>query len=147
MKNILFLFLLLASCAPQKRLHSLIKNNPELAKELSKEVIVKDTIVRIDTIFIQGAALEIPFNVDSLKKEYSEIYSDSLSLFKASVPTKIKTKVKIEVRDRYFVKTDTIQYTKEVILPAKVVENKNWMWAFIVSWFIILGLILLYWRK
>jgi len=147
MKNVVVLILLLASCTPQKRLQRLIEKNPELIKTLDTKVIVNDTIIRTDTIFIQGATVEVPFNIDSLKKEYTEVYEDSLVSISLSLDSLKKIKTKVHIKDRLFTRTDTIHFTKEIIVPAKVIENKNWMWAFIISWIVVLGLIALYWRK
>lgn len=147
MKNIVVLLLLLASCTPQKRFQRLIEKNPELIKTLDTKVIVNDTIIRTDTIFIQGAVVEVPFNVDSLKKEYTEVYEDSLVSISLSLDSLKKIKTKVHIKDRLFIKTDTIHFTKEIIVPAKVVENKNWMWAFIVSWIVMAALIILYWKR
>jgi hypothetical protein len=147
MKNIVVLFLLLASCAPQKRFSNLVKNHPELITPIQKEGVCTDTIVKYDTVFIQGSTIEIPCNIDSLSKEYHEVYSDSLSILSNKLSSAGKSKPKIIIKERFFVKTDTIQYTKEVIMPEKIIENKNWMWAFIASWVVILGLLFLYWKK
>lgn len=147
MRNIVVLLLLLASCTPQKRFQRLIKKHPELIKTLDTKVIVKDTIIRTDTFFVEGAIVEVPFNVDSLTSKYSEIYNDSLVSVKVALSSLKKVKAKIHIKDRLFIKTDTIHFTKEIIVPAKVVENKNWMWAFIVSWIVMAALIILYWKR
>lgn len=147
MRNIVILFLLLASCTPQKRLQRLIEKNPELIKTLETKVIVKDTIIKTDTIFIQGKTVEVPFNIDSLKKEYTEVYSDSLVSISLSLDSLKKIKTKVHIKDRLFTRTDTIHFTKEIIVPAKVIENKSWMWAFIASWVVVMAFVALYWRK
>lgn len=149
MKYIVILFLFLASCSPQKRFQRLIEKNPDLIKNLDTKVIVNDTIIETDTIFIEGATIEVPFNVDSLTRKYTEIYEDSFVSISLAVDSLRELKTKVKVKDRFFTKTDTIYYTKEITVPSKgiVYENKRWMWAFIGSWVLIFALVALYWRR
>jgi hypothetical protein len=145
---IAFVFLLLlASCSPQKRFQRLIEKNPELIKELDTKVIIRDTIVKTDTIFIKGAVVETQVNIDSIIGKYTEVYDDSLVSISVSLTSLKQLKTKVHIKDRLFTRTDTIYYEKEIIVPAKVIENKRWMWAFILSWVVIIGLTSLYWRK
>lgn len=150
MKNIviaLFLLSLLASCSPQKRFQRLVAEHPELIKELDTKVTIRDTIVKTDTIFIKGAVVETQINIDSIINKYTEVYDDSLVSISVSLDSLKQLKTKVHIKDRFFARTDTIYYEKEVIVPAKMIENKNWMYAFIVSWIVIIGLTALYWRK
>jgi hypothetical protein len=150
MKNIviaLFLLSLLASCSPQKRFQRLIEKNPELIKQLDTKVIIRDTIVKTDTIFIKGAVVETQVNIDSIVGKYTEVYDDSLVSISMALTSLKQLKTKVHIKDRLFTRTDTIYYEKEIIVPAKMIENKRWMWAFIVSWVVIIGLTSLYWRK
>jgi uncharacterized protein YdcH (DUF465 family) len=142
-----FLLSLLASCSPQKRFQRLIEKHPELIKELDTKVTIRDTIVKTDTIFIKGKTVEVKTNVDSLIRKYTQIYDDSLVSISVSLDSLKQLKTKVHIKDRFFARTDTIYYEKEVIVPAKMIENKNWMYAFIVSWIVIIGLTALYWRK
>jgi len=138
---------LLASCSPQKRLQRLIKKNPELIKELDTKVIIRDTIVKTDTIFIEGAVVETQINIDSIVDKYTEVYNDSLVSISMALSSLKQLKTKVYIKDRLFTRTDTIYYEKEIVVPAKMIENKRWMWAFILSWVVIIGLTFLYWRK
>ena len=142
-----FLLSLLASCSPQKRLQRLIKKNPELIKELDTKVIIRDTIVKTDTIFIEGAVVETQINIDSIVDKYTEVYNDSLVSISMALSSLKQLKTKVYIKDRLFTRTDTIYYEKEIVVPAKMIENKRWMWAFILSWVVIIGLTFLYWRK
>jgi hypothetical protein len=137
----------LASCSPQKRFQRLIEKHPELIKELDAKVTIRDTIVKTDTIFIKGAVVETQVNIDSIIDKYTEVYDDSLVSISVSLDSLKQLKTKVHIKDRFFARTDTIYYEKEVIVPAKMIENKNWMYAFIVSWIVIIGLTALYWRK
>jgi hypothetical protein len=147
--NIILLSLLLASCTPQKRFNRLIEKHPELIKTLETKVIIHDTIVELDTIFIKGEVIEAKINIDSITQEYAEIYSDSLVSISLSLDSLRQVKTKVHIKDRLFTRTDTIYYTKEVIVPSKAIEieNKNWMWAFIASWVVILCLVALHWKR
>ncbi len=142
-----FLLSFLASCSPQKRFQRLIEKHPELIKELDTKVTIRDTIVKTDTIFIKGAVVETQVNIDSIIDKYTEVYNDSLVSISVSLDSLKQLKTKVHIKDRFFARTDTIYYEKEVIVPAKMIENKNWMYAFIVSWIVIIGLTALYWRK
>jgi len=150
MKNIviaLFLLSLLASCSPQKRFQRLVAEHPELIKELDTKVTIRDTIIKTDTIFVEGAVVETQVNIDSIIDKYTEVYDDSLVSISVSLDSLKQLKTKVHIKDRFFTRTDTIYYEKEIIVPAKVIENKRWMWAFILSWVVIIGLTSLYWRK
>lgn len=142
-----FLLSFLASCSPQKRFQRLIEKNPELIKELDTKIIIRDTIVKTDTIFIKGAVVETHINIDSIVGKYTEIYDDSIVSISMSLDSLKRLKTKVHIKERLFTRTDTIYYEKKVIIPAKMIENKSWMWAFIASWVLIIGLTALYWRK
>jgi len=145
---IAFVFLLsLASCSPQKRFQRLIEKNPELIKQLDTKVIIRDTIVKTDTIFIEGVVVETQVNIDSIVGKYTEVYNDSLVSISMALDSLKQLKTKVHIKDRLFTRTDTIYYEKEIVVPAKMIENKRWMWAFILSWVVIIGLASLYWRK
>ena len=145
---IAFVFLLsLASCSPQKRFQRLIEKNPELIKQLDTKVIIRDTIVKTDTIFVEGTVVETQVNIDSIVGKYTEVYNDSLVSISMALDSLKQLKTKVHIKDRLFTRTDTIYYEKEIVVPAKMIENKRWMWAFILSWVVIIGLASLYWRK
>jgi hypothetical protein len=141
------IFLILASCTPQKRFQRLIEKHPELIKELDTKVTIRDTIVKTDTIFIEGAVIETQVNIDSIVGKYTEVYNDSLVSVSMALDSLKQLKTKVHIKDRLFTRTDTIYYEKEILVPAKMIENKNWMYAFIVSWIVVICLTALYWRK
>jgi uncharacterized protein YdcH (DUF465 family) len=150
MKHIIVIasiFLILASCTPQKRFQRLIEKHPELIKELDTKVTIRDTIVKTDTIFIEGAVIETQVNIDSIVGKYTEVYNDSLVSVSMALDSLKQLKTKVHIKDRLFTRTDTIYYEKEILVPAKMIENKNWMYAFIVSWVVVICLTALYWRK
>ena len=149
MKNIIIALLFLVSCTPQKKLQRLIEKHPELIHTLDTQFTIHDTIIKKDTILVEGMTVVAPFNIDSLTRKYTDIYEDSFVSISLSLDSLKQLKTKVKVKDRLITRTDTIYYTKEITVPAKVVvhENKWWMWAFIISWAVILALTSLYWRK
>lgn len=149
MKYIIMLFVFFASCTPQKRLQKLIEKHPELIHTLDTKLTIHDTIIRYDTIIVKGQVVEVKANIDSLTRKYTQIYEDSFVSISMAMDSLKEVKARVKIKDRLLTRTDTIYYTKEITVPAKVVvqENRRWMWAFIISWLIILALTALYWRR
>ena len=133
MRFIIILAFFMVSCTPQKRFQHLIEKHPELIKTLDAKITIHDTIIKKDTIFVKGTQVVAPFNIDSLKDIFTDIYDDSLMSISLSLDKARKIRAKVTIKDRIITNTDTIYYTKEVIVPAKVIVEKDmtWFWLFV----------------
>ena len=122
---------LLFSCSPQKRLHRLVTNHPELSRV--------DTIKIQDSVIVPGVKVDTVFHASVLK--------DTITITKEKLQIRL-----IEINDTIYldaiVEPDTVIISKEILVDRIIhTEPKKWWIEYWWIWLIFLIIILLFIHK
>ena len=115
----LIIILLLTSCSAGKRMHRILKNHPELVSQLTTRVTIRDTIINVDTAYLEG------------HRDTFTITRDTFIETEKLIIRWFKNELDVEVKPDTLILRDTIPYETIVEVEGKVVTTMytpKWVW-------------------